>query len=68
MFSIQLFPDPKPNKYVLQTTPLNVTQFKIDNVPQLMTMNVLQPRNKIAALYMTKSVPMFMKINVRQSL
>ena len=67
-FLFILFSDPKPNKYVLQTTPLNVTQFKIGNVPQLMSTSVPLPQNKIAALYTTKSVPMFMKINVRQSL
>ena len=67
-FFLPIFSDPKPNKYVLQTTPLNVTQFKIDNVPQPMSTSVLQPQNKIAALCTTKSVPMFMKINVRQSL
>ena len=63
-----IFSDPKPNKYVLRTTPLNVTQLKIDNAPQLMSMSVPQVQNKIAALCMTKSVPMFMKINVPPSL
>ena len=68
MFSIQFFSDPKPNKYVLQTTPLNATQFKISNVPQLMSTSVPHLQNKIAALCTTKSVLMFMKINVPQSL